>query len=73
MEEWSDMKSPTSVDKNDVLKLFIENYESCPELWNKTSPMYVNKYKRKLALEKLLTIYKQIKPDATLKDVTKKN
>lgn len=63
---------PASVGDRDCLQRFIAVYESFPELWNKALPSYMNKYKKKIALEKLLTIYKEIKPNATVKDVTKK-
>lgn len=57
---------------NDSLKRFIEAYESHPELWNRGNAGYSNKIKKTLALEKLLEIYREIKPQAGIKDVTKK-
>lgn len=55
-----------------ILKEFILMFESLPELWDSTSPSYVNKPKRKAALDKLLNIYKRLKPDCTISDVRKK-
>lgn len=57
---------------NHVMKKFIETYELLPQLWNATSPLYMNKYRRNEGLAKLLDIFKQLKPDATIKDVRKK-
>ncbi|KAG5870747.1 hypothetical protein JTB14_022000 [Gonioctena quinquepunctata] len=63
---------PTGAGDRDCLQRFIEVYESFPELWNKAHPSYSNKYKKNMALEKLLVIFKEMKPNATVKDVTKK-
>lgn len=43
-----------------------------PELWNPTSPNYINKTKRNTALDKLLEVYKKIKPTANRVDVRRK-
>ncbi|XP_031335337.1 uncharacterized protein LOC116165170 isoform X1 [Photinus pyralis] len=56
----------------EVEKDFIITFETMPILWDKTDKDYVNKYKRNEALEKLLVIYKKIKPQVTLDDVKKK-
>lgn len=76
--EWCESPDNELLDISDksasdnVLKRFIQVYESFPELWNTASPSYHNKYKRNLALANLLIIYKEIKPDAKVADVRKK-
>ncbi|XP_076298584.1 uncharacterized protein LOC143217826 [Lasioglossum baleicum] len=59
-------------DGDECLRRFIGEYETLPELWSKVHPNYLNKYKKQRALEKLLLIYKEMKPTAILKDVSKK-
>ncbi|XP_057654170.1 uncharacterized protein LOC130892669 [Diorhabda carinulata] len=54
------------------LKLFIHTFESMPELWSSTDPNYMKKNKRMEALNKLLPLYKKIKPNAEISDVRKK-
>lgn len=75
------MKSDSEVDadysdeelsKNDVLRRFIETYESLPELWNGTHAAYTNKTRRNAALDKLIPIFSAIKPGAKREDVRKK-
>jgi hypothetical protein len=46
--------------------------EAIPELWNPTSPSYLNKTKKNIALDKLLNIYIKIKPRASHADVRRK-
>lgn len=53
-------------------KEFIISWEALPLLWDKREKDYLNKYKRNEALEKLLEIYKNIKPGATIQDVKNK-
>ncbi|CAK1591476.1 unnamed protein product [Parnassius mnemosyne] len=51
---------------------FIILLETLPELWNPRHKYYTNKYKRQAGYEKLLDVYKKIKPQATVEDVRKK-
>ncbi|CAK1578712.1 unnamed protein product [Parnassius mnemosyne] len=51
---------------------FIILLETLPELWNPRHKYYTNKYKRQARYEKLLDVYKKIKPQATVEDVRKK-
>lgn len=53
-------------------KQFILTFESLPLLWDKRDKHYVNKYKRNEALEKLLEIFKNVKPGATVQYVKNK-
>ncbi|XP_052753729.1 uncharacterized protein LOC113514133 [Galleria mellonella] len=53
-------------------KKFIYVYKNLPILWNSKHPHYSNKYKRHEALQKLLQVYKLIKPAATVNDVRMK-
>jgi hypothetical protein len=39
---------PSEVKAEEVLRNFIETYEALPELWNPTSPAYLNKTKKKI-------------------------
>lgn len=55
-----------------LLRQFIELYETLPELWDPTNPLYMKKNKRNLALDKLLVIFNKMKPNATRDDVRKK-
>ncbi|KAJ8927073.1 hypothetical protein NQ314_020504 [Rhamnusium bicolor] len=55
-----------------ILRNFIEAYESLPELWNSSLDIYMNKTKRNAALNKLLVIYRKLKPEAKLADVRRK-
>lgn len=57
---------------DDRLLRFIKAYESLPELWNRSNPSFMNKFKKRAALEKLLEIYWEIRPQATIRDVTRK-
>ena len=57
---------------NVVLQLFISKYEGLPILWNPTDPNYKNKTERNAALLKLLSIYQECKPGATIADVRRK-
>lgn len=66
-----DVNDPTNHEDDNVLKRFIELYETLPELWNCASPYYINKYKRNAALQKLLEVYKELKPNAS-SDVRRK-
>ncbi|CAH1965977.1 unnamed protein product [Acanthoscelides obtectus] len=54
------------------LKSFILNLESLPEIWDSSRNDYLNKLKRTHAYEKLVLIYKKIKPNAAVDDVRKK-
>ncbi|KAG5871353.1 hypothetical protein JTB14_019750 [Gonioctena quinquepunctata] len=56
----------------EFLRNFIETYESLPELWNSSLDIYINKTKRNAALNKMLVIYKKLKPEAKLPDVRRK-
>nr|XP_023020622.1 uncharacterized protein LOC111509164 [Leptinotarsa decemlineata] len=58
--------------REEILRNFIETYESLPELWNSSLDIYKNKTKRNAALKKLLVIYKKLKPEAKLPDVRRK-
>ncbi|XP_074038447.1 ethanolamine kinase 1 isoform X3 [Leptinotarsa decemlineata] len=58
--------------REEILRNFIETYESLPELWNSSLDIYKNKTKRNAALNKLLVIYKKLKPEAKLPDVRRK-
>ncbi|XP_014294784.1 uncharacterized protein [Halyomorpha halys] len=62
----------TVSNSEDCLRRFISTYESLPELWNRNDSNYMNKWKKRKSLEKLLAIYREIKPHAVIKDVTKK-
>lgn len=64
--------SDEELSKNDVLRRFIETYESLPELWNGTHAAYTNKTRRNAALDKLIPIFSAIKPGAKREDVRKK-
>lgn len=57
---------------DEVLRNFIETYESPPELWNSSHPSYMNKTRRNLALDKLVNIYSKMKPGANRADVRRK-
>lgn len=74
MEEDAGAVTPTSPPPPtiEVEKEFILALEALPNLWDKTHTQYVNKYKRNESLEKLLLIWKRIKPLATIEDVRKK-
>lgn len=47
----------------------MKSFQSCGI---KKNHNYMNKYKRQETLQKLLPLYKKIKPDASVKEVTKK-
>jgi hypothetical protein len=65
--------APQCDGSNDAhLRSFTEIYETLPELWNPADPSYMNKHKRNVALDKLLVVYKETKPEATRADVRKK-
>lgn len=64
------LENDSSNDK--VLQNFIETYEALPELWNTSHPSYMNKAKRNIALDKLTSIYKNMKPGANRADVRRK-
>jgi hypothetical protein len=50
--EFSITESPPSeVNAEEVLRNFIDTYETLPELWNPTSPTYLNKTKKNIALD----------------------
>ncbi|KAJ8873886.1 hypothetical protein PR048_024722 [Dryococelus australis] len=51
---------------------FIELRETLPELWNPDNPSSSNMHKRNVALDKLLVVYKEMKPTATRDDARKK-
>lgn len=63
MEEWENEQG---------MRSFIETYETLPVLWDTRLPVYKNKQKRREAMETLLMSYKILKPDATIKDLSKK-
>lgn len=62
----------SSCSSDNCLLKFIKTYESLPELWNRSDPNYLNKFKKRAALEKLLVIYWGIRPQARIRDVTRK-
>ncbi|XP_063384431.1 uncharacterized protein LOC134670552 [Cydia fagiglandana] len=51
---------------------FITEFETLSELWNSQHTDYTNKLKRQKGYNKLLTIFKRYKPNATVDDVRKK-
>ncbi|XP_058460238.1 uncharacterized protein LOC131435947 [Malaya genurostris] len=55
-----------------VMRNFIAAYESLPELWNPSDPMYTNRKARINGLEKLAIIYRDWKPRAKQEDVKRK-
>lgn len=57
---------------DNLLHNFIETYEGLPVLWNPTDANYKNKIKRNAALARLLSVYGQCKPGATIADVRRK-
>ena len=66
------LTSEVTAEEGEVLRNFIETYEALPELWNPTNPVYLNKTKRNIALDKLMNIYIKIKPGASRADVRRK-
>ncbi|XP_073440110.1 uncharacterized protein [Dendrobates tinctorius] len=50
----------------DFIRLFIEMYRSLPCLWKVKSPDYSNKYKKKVAYEKLVNLYQENHPSETV-------
>ncbi|XP_059049132.1 uncharacterized protein LOC131844302 [Achroia grisella] len=64
--------SPPPPSLYDAEKKFIQAYEKLPMLWDSKHDHYHNKYKRKEALQKLLQIYRLIKPAANIYDVRMK-
>lgn len=58
--------------EREILKMFIESYETMPELWDPRRADYKNSTKREHSLRSLLEIFKHIKPDAKINDVKKK-
>ncbi|XP_037297007.1 uncharacterized protein LOC119190067 [Manduca sexta] len=54
------------------LKEFILLFESQPEIWDVSHEHFTNKVKRAQAYQKLLVVFKRIKPHATTDDVRKK-
>lgn len=60
------------VDRDAILRSFIDMYEGLTELWNPTDPNYMNKTKRNAALDKLISIYAKSKPGANRADVRRK-
>ncbi|XP_063366366.1 uncharacterized protein LOC134654825 [Cydia amplana] len=51
---------------------FITEFETLSELWNSHHQDYTNKLKRQKGYNKLLTVFKRYKPNATVDDVRKK-
>jgi hypothetical protein len=49
-----------NAEEGEVLGNFVETYEALPELWNPTNPMYLNKTKRNIALDKLMNMYVEL-------------
>ncbi|CAH2088490.1 unnamed protein product [Euphydryas editha] len=80
MEDENSIQSENSVDTvegstatdEQYLSVFIKTWETYPELWNTSCKAYRDIIKKNNALDKLLDIYKQIKPNSTRQDVTKK-
>ncbi|XP_073408526.1 uncharacterized protein [Dendrobates tinctorius] len=50
----------------DFIRLFTEMYRSLPCLWKVKSPDYSNKYKKKVAYEKLVQLYQENHPSETV-------
>lgn len=63
--------SDSSTDKQ-ILRDFIAEYKQLPELWDVRSKEYTKRDKKNAAYERLLTIYKGLKSDATVDEVKKK-
>lgn len=80
MEDENSIQSENSVDTVDdssltekhYLSVFIKTWETYPELWNTSCKAYRDTVKKNNALDKLLDIYKKIKPNSTREDVKKK-
>lgn len=64
--------SDSSTDDKQILRDFIAEYKQLPELWDVRSKEYTKRDKKNAAYEKLLTIYKGLKSDATVDEVKKK-
>ncbi|XP_076061489.1 uncharacterized protein LOC143037247 [Oratosquilla oratoria] len=58
--------------KQDVFVRFIRAYRDFPMLWDVTSEDYLNKGKKTAAYDELLSILREVKPDAVREDVKKK-
>ncbi|CAH1406662.1 unnamed protein product [Nezara viridula] len=61
-----------SSSSDNCLARFIKTYESSPVLWNRLDPNYMNKLKKRKALKKLKVIYREIRPQAKVRDVVRK-
>ncbi|XP_058827289.1 uncharacterized protein LOC131687232 [Topomyia yanbarensis] len=68
IEETDDEKSKQYF----VMRNFIAAYESLPELWNQSYSLYTNRKARNNALDKLVEIYRDLKPRAQQEDVKRK-
>lgn len=51
-----------------ILRDFIAQYKQLPELWDVRSKEYTRRDKKNAAYEQLLTIYKDLKCDASVDD-----
>lgn len=58
-------------EKEQVMRSFIDTFETMPILWDSRNASYKNKRKRSEALEKLLPVYRRVKKDANVEDVSK--
>ncbi|CAK1600119.1 unnamed protein product [Parnassius mnemosyne] len=58
--------------QNQYLSIFIKTWETYPELWNTCCESYRDKVRKNNALDKLLDIYKKMKPNSTREDLKKK-
>ncbi|KAF9418831.1 hypothetical protein HW555_004498 [Spodoptera exigua] len=58
--------------EKEILSHIIEVYKDMPYLWNKNDKNYMNKTIRSEGFEVLLSIYKNIEKDATVKTLKKK-
>lgn len=56
----------------DVMREFIDKYQSHPCLWKVKSSEYMDKNKKEEAFGKLVEVFKQINPDADVNLVKKK-
>ncbi|PZC80048.1 hypothetical protein B5X24_HaOG215517 [Helicoverpa armigera] len=73
MEDENSIQSKNSIDTVDDstltekhnLSVFIKTWETYPELWNTSCKAYHDTVKKNNALDKLLDIYKKIKPNST--------
>uniref|UniRef100_A0A8D8LU61 MADF domain-containing protein n=1 Tax=Cacopsylla melanoneura TaxID=428564 RepID=A0A8D8LU61_9HEMI len=67
------MQSPQSKEvERKFLREFLALYKSLPELWNTSSEAYKDRWRKTQGYETLVTKYKELYPNATREDVTKR-